>query len=185
MLKIGLNLLLAALTIVWGTVGLSYAFAGFAINDKISFGIWQLYGAVPVIACLVGGLFRRTRWTAVVSLMVLVVSGYATPGIRSHRLAVGIRQLEAIYQDVAAKGQPFPQSIDRASYENPAYLHWYYQKNSEKSFAIVYIVSSDGWAMEYPGARWRKIMYCPYGYQPVEPATATAPASAEAPKRSR
>lgn len=185
MLKIGLKLLLVVPMIVWVAVGLSCAFGGFAIHDKISFEIWTLCGAVPVIACLVGCIFRRTRWMAVVSLLVLIVAWNVTTGLGSHRLSVGIRQLEAVYQDVAAKGQPFPQSIDRASYENPAYLHWYYQKNSETSFAIVYIVASDGWAMEYPDAKWRSIMYCPDGYQPVEPATATAPASAEAPRRAR
>jgi hypothetical protein len=96
----------------------------------------------------------------------VVLGGVSVNAWRSHRLAAGVEQLEAVYREIASRGEPFPESIDRAAYETPAYLQWYYQKNGDKAFAIVYIVSSDGWAMEYPGGEWRHVGCRPDGYGP-------------------
>lgn len=172
MTKTRLSLLLAIPATAWAAFGLCHALGGYAIRDISNGAILLAFGLVLVLGSLVGCLFKRTRCVAVVSLLIVVISGIAESGLRSHRLTVGVRQLEAIYRDIATRGPPFHQSINRASYENPTFLHWYYQRNSEQTFAIVYIVSSNGWAMEYPDATWRFIGFSPDGYEPNKAAPA-------------
>ena len=174
MIKTGLKLLLAVPAIAWAAFGLYIALGGFAIPDHTRGLTWLAAALVLVLVSLVGCIFRGTRRVAMASLLILVISVFAELGLRSHRRTVGVRQLEAIYLDIASRGQPFPQSIDRASYANPTVLQWYYQKNSEQSFAIVYIESSDGWAMEYPEGTWRFIGYRPGGYDPNKAAASDA-----------
>jgi hypothetical protein len=168
--KTPLRWLLAIPAFSWAFFGLKHAFGGYAVEDQMrgmSLAAWVL---VLISGYVVACIFRKTRPVAAVSLLILVVTVAAAMGLRSHRLATGVQQLEAIYRDIAACGQPFPDAIDRDSYENPTFLQWYYQKHSEQSFAIVYIVSSNGWAMEYPGGAWRFVGNKPDGYVPEEKA---------------
>ena len=170
MAKSRLKLLLVVPAIVWAAYGLQHALGSFTIADSFTGARWLAIGCLLALGSVLGGILSPRL--AIVSLAILAVSGVGATKLRSHRLAAGIRQLEATYRDVAARGQPFPQTISRAAYENPAFLHWYYQRNSERSFAIVYIASSNGWAMEYPKGTWRFISYKPNGYEPDEPAAA-------------
>jgi hypothetical protein len=135
-------------------------------KDKQIGVIWLAFGLILFLVALGGCIFKRMRWTGIFSLLILVITGLTVKGLRSHRLATGVLQLEAIYREIAARGPPFPKAIAPASYNHPAFLHWYYQRNSDHSFAIVYIVSSDGWTMEYPDPTWRWIGYQPDGYKP-------------------
>lgn len=166
MTKNKVKLLLVIPSIAWASFGLCHLMNGYTFNDSVSEIKWLALGLVLFLFALLGCIFKRTRWVAILSLLIIVAIGITEKSLRSHRLTVGIQQLEAIYHNIATKGPPFSQSIDRSSYKNPAFLHWYYQKNSEQSFAIVYIVSSDGWTMEYPGVTWRFIGYYPDGYEP-------------------
>ena len=166
MAKARYGLLLAVPVIVWACGWLQVVFGGFSIPDKGKGCIWFVVGVLLVVPYLVACIFRRTRLVAMLSVVFLIVFLLVGVNVRQHRLVVGVRWLEAVYQDIAARGAPFPESIDRADYKHPGYLHWYYQRNSDQSFAIVYIVSSDGYAMEYPRGTWRSVGYRPDGYDP-------------------
>ena len=138
----------------------------FTISNQGNIVILIVCGMALGMAFLVVCLFRQMRWAAVTSVLILGISAYGALSLRSGRLNTSVQLLEAIYQDIAKSGAPFPESIDRELLKTPIALRWYYQKNSDQSFAIVYIVSSDGWAMEYPNASWIWIGYHPKGYKP-------------------
>lgn len=165
-MKNHLRWLLAVLAIAWVGLCLNHAFGDFTTDVARHEALLAALAVILILGSLTACIFRKTRLVAIVLMPILVVTGAATRSVRSHRLASGIQQLEVIYGDIAARGQPFPDAIDGNSYEKPAFLHWYYQKHSEQSFAIVYIVSSNGWAMEFPGGAWRFIGYWPDGYSP-------------------
>lgn len=164
MVRANLKLLLAIPAIGWAACGAYLAFGDYGIQGHLADLKWLAVGGVLALVSLVVGLFEPTRRPALASFLVVAAAGIGQPMFRRHRLAGGVRQLEAIYQDMAARGRPFPPSIDKASFDGPEFLPWYYQRNPDGSFAIVYIVSSDGYAMEYPKGRWRWIGYRPDGY---------------------
>lgn len=178
MKKARLKLLLAIPAVVWTAFALCHALGGYTIQDRADGAVLWVVWLPLVLGSLVGCFFKRVRRVAVASVLILVISGVGLASLRSYRLAAGVEQLEAVYRDIAASGPPFPQSIDRAAYENPAFLHWYYQRHSEQTFAVVYIVSSDGWAMEYPDAAWRFVGFYPHGYKPDSAAPADGPSPA-------
>lgn len=161
-----LKLLLVALFLLWGGFGLYVAMGEFTLREQFLLGYWLASGLVFVIGCAIACCFRKTRRSALPSLFIVVCFGFVLVSLRLHRLTTGVAQLESIYQSIASQGEPYPESIDRTEYSNPEYLQWYYQQNSPESFAIVYLVSSDGWAMEYPDGEWRFIGYRPDGYEP-------------------
>ncbi len=166
--------LLVIPSIIWACFGFYYALNGFTFNDTKNGAVWLALGLGLILLSMLACIFKQTRMEAVLSLVILLVFGISEIELRSHRLNAGIHQLEMIYSKIAVQGLPFPQSIDRSSYENPSYLQWYYQINSEHNFSIVYIVSSDGWAMEYPSGKWRFIGYYPNGYEPNKSASSNS-----------
>lgn len=158
---------LAALPVVlWLVFGLRHTLGPDAFRDKIEGFAWLMCGCALALCYLAALFSRKMRRTAAVLLVSIVVLGGCVMSIRDHRLRSEVRRLEAIYHDIASCGQPFPEAIDMAACDGPKHLRWYYQKNSGTSFAIVYILYSDGLAMEYPDGEWRWIGYVPNEYNP-------------------
>ncbi len=161
-----LKLLVALPMIAWALLGLRIASSGFGSREFQTRFVWFVCACALTVCCLAGLVFAKTRWIAAACLLIVVAFTFALMEFRHHRLTSGIRQLEAVYDEIASSGPPFPLSIERSSYPSPDYLHWYYQRNSEASFGIAYIVASNGWAIEYPEGTCRFIGYRPNGYEP-------------------
>jgi hypothetical protein len=166
--KLATNLILLVPPFLWAAYGCSYVFSDYTMQASTHGAVWMAAGTLLVLVCLVCCVVKRIRKVAVVALLIVISSTVVGRRLRAARLEAGVRQIEAIYLDLAKAGPPFPQAIDRSQYENPSFLHWYYQQNSPESFSVVYLVLSDGWAMEYPQGTWRWIGYWPHGYDPKE-----------------
>ena len=104
------NLLLVIPACIWVAFLLGHALGppgAYTIIDKKNAIGLVLYGVgVGLSLCyLVACIFKRMRWPAVASLLIVIVSAYAAgdvrPKRRAQRLAVGIQQLDAIYRDIA------------------------------------------------------------------------------------
>ena len=178
-----LKSLLIIPALVWAGLVLRNAVDFSGITDTAYSLFLMASGLALGLASLAVCFIKQTRWMGVASLLIFGITAYGESALRSHLLATGVQQLEVVYREIAASGPPFPDSIDRASYENPVYLPWYYQKNSEQSFAIVYLDSSDGWAMEYPYAKWQWIGYRPDGYELFETRSVSKPFPTAEPQR--
>lgn len=152
--------------IAWALFGLRVAASGFDTNEEIQRLQWTFCGGVLALTYLIGLAFVKTRRISAGGLCILAISIFLEFHLCANRLASEIKQLETIYKNIASRGPEFPQHIETNSLPKPAYLHWYYQKNPGNSFAIVYTVSSDSWAMEYPDGQWRWIDFSPDGYKP-------------------
>lgn len=152
---------------VWAVFGVIFALDPVSCKGAERSIFWLGIGVLLLLLNLGLILFRSTRATALVSVLLLVVFVSGHFWIKVNRLDYGRKQIEAVYTAVAKQGPPFPDKLDVVSLTVPGYMEWYYQKHSAEKFAVVYLVCSDGWAMEYPSAQWQFIGYCPDGYVPL------------------
>lgn len=151
---------------LWVLFGSTVAFGSFTPIDQERDILWLGIGLLLLVFNLGLCVPHSTRPAALCCVVVLIIIAPAIQMIRGSRLGFGRRRLEAIYSDFAKRGPPFPDKYEASSDAVPGYMTWYYQQHSREKFAVVYLVSSNGWAMEYPSAKWHFIGYQPNGYVP-------------------
>lgn len=165
--------LVATAMVAWVLFGYWLGCESSTIQHTMHLAVWLTSGCGLLLVSLILLCFRGLRLFAVASILILVADPLVTISFRRHRYHSDILKLETIFEQIASRGPPFPESVQRASFDAPDTLQWYYQRNSTQSFSIVYLVSSDGWAMEYPGTTWQWIGYWPKGYTPNNPPEGT------------
>lgn len=152
---------------LWAVFGVVLALDPASCEGRVRSIVWLGAGMLLLFLNLGLCVLQSTRAAALTSMILLIASAPGHFLIRVNRLDYGRNQIEAVYTAVAKQGPPFPDKLDETSKTVPGYMEWYYQKHSDEKFAVVYLVCSDGWAMEYPSAQWQFIGFRPDGYVPL------------------
>jgi hypothetical protein len=124
---------------------------------------------IPILLfCLLCLFWRRVRWAmAGVSLAIVILTlGYIEGQTQRHRAVRSY--LESGYDQIAHRGKPFPKTLPPELREGARAVRWYYQRNSDDSFGIAYVIGSDGYVLHYPDKTWKFIGYRPQKYGPED-----------------
>lgn len=109
-------------------------------------------------------VFVRNR-IPLIFLSMLALANALVPNIMDmNRVKANVEVLDKLHEELVKKGKPYPKGIEKDRL--PDDVMCYYQYNSDESFGLVFILSSDAWVKEQSDDEWHWIGFHPDSYDP-------------------